>query len=116
VSVRALAALVRFQSEVRRPLYDRDPVVMREAIALLAPPSSPKVARALVYLEQRPGASANDTVRYVGGRRADALAAIREAKAVLGTAGNQLPRHRSGGPKVGLSPPLRASLPQRGIT
>jgi hypothetical protein len=101
VSTHALAALVRFQSEARRPLYDRDLDVMRGAILALEPyvQSSPNVRRALAHLADQPDASANEVALHIGGRRKAALAAAREAKRLLGTNGNHL-----GGDPAAISP------------
>jgi hypothetical protein len=84
-----LVLLARLHSELRRPSHDRDPEVLRAAGELLRSSGRPKVARALAYLEQHPGSSANEAAVHVGGRRADALAAVREARVQLGTDGNQ---------------------------
>jgi hypothetical protein len=70
---RGLAALARFTSEIRRPVYDRDPHVVREALERL----NSKTARDLpadvaTYLRALPDASANEVARDPGaqGRRA----------------------------------------------
>ena len=83
------------------------PAFLTAAVATLAPPSSPKVRRALAYLEQHPDATANDAACSLGGRRTDALAAVRAARRMMGTNGNQFPRHASGGPTSDLPRTLR---------
>lgn len=94
VNTHALAALARFDSETRRPPHDRDRDAMVAAVTALSPRvSSPRVERALEYLARHPTASANETALYVGGRRQDALWAAREARELLGTAGNRLRPH-----------------------
>jgi hypothetical protein len=97
-----LAGLARFQSEMRRPLHDRDPELLRAVVAMLEPSApSPSVARALAYLADYPDASSNQVARHVGGRRKDGLAAVREARALPGTNGNQFPLDATARPPSG---------------
>ena len=91
MNARGLAALARFTSETRRPLYDRDHQALREAVARL----SSKTLRDLSgevssYLRQHPGASASEVCRAVGGRKSDVLELVRAARSLTCDEGNRV--------------------------
>ena len=107
MNARALAALARFDSETRRPLYDRDPEVLRASLARLSSKTRRDLAAEVAaYLRQNPKASADEVCREVGGRKTDVLALVRAARSVRGGDGN-----RPGGrvvPQVPDQPPESA--------
>jgi hypothetical protein len=90
VSARGQAALARFVSETRRPLHDREPEVLRKAVARLTSKTQRDLTGEVsAYLRKHPDASGNEVFREVGGRKSDVLAAVRAARSLPCDDGNR---------------------------